>query len=1289
MSTKGILISLFLFSVSLSQAAMAYSGGSGTPADPYQIASKADLLQLASTPAHYGKSFILMTDVDLTGEAFTTAVIAPDPCDAIGGFSGTMFTGFFNGNHRSITGLTIDDGGTGNDFLGLFGSVGTGGGVKYLTVDCTVKGSSGSVSVGGIAGQLYEGSIDICSVSGSVSGYQYAGGVVGFNSRGNVYRSSSSATVSNPGGSYAGGIVGYNAFGKMAFCVATGNVVGGNSVGGLAGYTEGTALNCYSWANVTGQDYVGGALGSTDGSTTNCYSVGTVTGTSYVGGFQGSKGSGSTIGCFWDMETSGVPSSADGTGKSTAAMQDVSTFLAAGWDFAGETTNGSANYWTMGAGPSYPVLSNNALASGDIVRVPQDYATIQAAIDIATPGDQVVIAPGTYKGTGNTNLTFRGKAITVRSENPADANVVAATQIDCQNLSNTRGVAFTKGEGPGSVLSGITIQNGVYYSGSPLWTSAGYVSGFAVYCTASSPTIENCVFISTTTSITVGHAACFTNSNAVVRGCTISNSNSLGIHVEGGPVMVEKCMVKGNRQNALTSYHGNVDISQCIFMDNYNSGATSRYFMRTYGTSTAVFSNCTIMNCGMFDIREKSTLTFNNCILGRIEGSAPKAVDMSGGGAKVTFNYCGMRWGGESISASDPAIVVWGAGNFQTGLDMGLTTGYRLKPSSVCINKGDPAYVGSPGETDFYGQPRVTGGVVDVGATEAALAIQLASPQKGDIFAAGSTRNIQWKSSGATVNIYYTPSREVDWIPIATGVPNTGSYPWTVPAQASAAYRVLVEGIDGSSKVRAESGVFEVRPYTAGATVAPLWATLGGNSQRRGFIGRSGPVTGNIKWTFDAGGPVNNSVAVGADGTIYVASDRGVVYAVDASGQMVWSIDLGAEIGSSPSIGRDGTVYVGCANGELVALSQDGDIRWTKRTGGTITGAAAVGAGGWVFVGSQDGSVYAMDADGSDKWQWQSPHTTSGPAAMIAPVTLGTDGRVIVADAYWPVLYCLNQATGQVAWQVDFTQEITQKILQGSVYVYIPILYGRLMAAPAVGPDGTIYVSFDGVGKLCAVSSAGVRKWTTSVSDATQTLLSTYNYTYLDLMNESSWSEVVVGVGGSPIYLNMDDPLIRAFKTSGTMYWVTRCGLQGGFKLTAGADGCIYACGDEGSLYVLGPDGSLGTIYNGTGWMSYPVIAADGTVYISGNSGKVIAIGSDTAPDIRPDLRWMADAMSTRGVNFLDYAAILKDWGKTVWAYKTSSASPTAQDFMATDVNRDAYVDMFDIALVAQQWLQQ
>ena len=114
------------------------------------------------------------------------------------------------------------------------------------------------------------------------------------------------------------------------------------------------------------------------------------------------------------------------------------------------------------------------------IQVPQQQLTIQAAIDLSTDGDTVLVADGTYTGSGNVNLDFKGKSITLKSANGAESCI-----IDCQKNSSSRGFLFQNKEGQDSVLSGFTIRNGNVVN----------ENGGGIYCVSASPTIISCILI--------------------------------------------------------------------------------------------------------------------------------------------------------------------------------------------------------------------------------------------------------------------------------------------------------------------------------------------------------------------------------------------------------------------------------------------------------------------------------------------------------------------------------------------------------------------------------------------------------------------------------------------------------------------------------------------------------------------------------------------------------------------------------------------------------------------------
>ena len=194
------------------------------------------------------------------------------------------FTGTFNGNGYTITGLNIVTEQYDSQ-QGMFGVIDTDGVVKNLAlVNCTVGGGA-NYNIGGVAG-INNGTVISCSVSGNIIGGDTVGGVVGYN-LGTVQNCYSTAAV-NGGGNSIGGVVGNNEE-TVQNCYSAANVSGGDSdIGGVVGSNSGTVQNCYATGTVSGGGiYIGGVVGNNSDTVQNCYAAGTVEGGDYVGGIVG------------------------------------------------------------------------------------------------------------------------------------------------------------------------------------------------------------------------------------------------------------------------------------------------------------------------------------------------------------------------------------------------------------------------------------------------------------------------------------------------------------------------------------------------------------------------------------------------------------------------------------------------------------------------------------------------------------------------------------------------------------------------------------------------------------------------------------------------------------------------------------------------------------------------------------------------------------------------------------------------------------------------------------------
>ena len=283
-SALTVLLSLMMILVLFPANAFAMDG-EGTTADPYIIATAADLYEFA----------IKVNEGDNTACAVLTAditLLIDTNWTPIGNDS-NQYKGTFDGDGHTITGLKVDIQSDNIIYAGLFGCLGAGGTIKNVSLEDSkiTCSSSGYIHVGGVCG-FNGGTIENCYNTGDVSGtgtssygYGYAGGVCGWNTGTieNCYNTGdvSGTGTSTDGSGYAGGVCGFNT-GTIENCYNTGEVSGIYGfvyAGGVCGFNTGTIENCYNTEDVSGTGtssygyvYAGGVCGCNDfGTIQNCY----------------------------------------------------------------------------------------------------------------------------------------------------------------------------------------------------------------------------------------------------------------------------------------------------------------------------------------------------------------------------------------------------------------------------------------------------------------------------------------------------------------------------------------------------------------------------------------------------------------------------------------------------------------------------------------------------------------------------------------------------------------------------------------------------------------------------------------------------------------------------------------------------------------------------------------------------------------------------------------------------------------------------------------------------------
>ncbi|HET6445051.1 MAG TPA: right-handed parallel beta-helix repeat-containing protein, partial [candidate division Zixibacteria bacterium] len=375
------------------------------------------------------------------------------------------------------------------------------------------------------------------------------------------------------------------------------------------------------------------------------------------------------------------------------------------------------------------LVSLSSFSFGTVIHVPADYSTIQDAIDSSNNGDTILVAKGTYSGTGNKNLNFNGLAITLKAE-----ACPGETIINCGGSG--RGFKFESGEGTDSVVDGFTIQNGVSDYGPGIYCDSGSsptiknciikscgpgfmqsTRGGGIYCIDGDPEILDCTIMNN--GGTWGGGIYLEESDALIRGCAIVNNNTSafggtgyggGIFCKTGAPTIENCDISGNFSGiwspplATNGYAGGIwigancqaQISNCVLSNNGCVNGGGGIYIASAFPDNPFIINCTIIanyshlagSNGGGIYCAGSDPNIQNCILWNNTSQSIQNQIYEDAGSSATVTYCDV-WGGYvgvgNINQDPKFVDIDGPDNDASTWD---DNDYTLQSNSPCIDTG-------------------------------------------------------------------------------------------------------------------------------------------------------------------------------------------------------------------------------------------------------------------------------------------------------------------------------------------------------------------------------------------------------------------------------------------------------------------------------------------------------------------------------------------------------------------------------------------------------------------------
>ena len=396
---------------------------------------------------------------------------------------------------------------------------------------------------------------------------------------------------------------------------------------------------------------------------------------------------------------------------------------------------------------------------------------IQDAIDVSASGDLILVTNGIYQSGSRANSGLNRvniyKAVIVQSVNGPAVTVIKGAWDTATNGPNAVRCVYLAS---GATLSGFTLTNGATPSGE---------YGGGVRCISTNAAVTNCVITGNSAYSLGGGAYYGTLVNCLLSGNVVAPFSSTGSGGGAAYSVLINCLLTGN-------------------FVGYTGGAAAY---------------CTIVNC---TVVSNASAAYDGSLLG---GMTKNSI------VYYNFNYYTNAETGSGLVFSNcclsfPVSASSGANNFTNPPMFANLAGgdYHLNPGSPCINAGSNSAITN--QVDLDGNPRIVGGIVDLGAYEFQSPVKyvsIANPSPVAPFT-------NWTTAATRIQDAVDAANAGDCIVVSNGVYTTGGR--------------VVFGAMGNCVVLTNA-------VTLTSVNGPQFTSIVGGSQTRGvFVGSNAVVSG-------------------------------------------------------------------------------------------------------------------------------------------------------------------------------------------------------------------------------------------------------------------------------------------------------------------------------------------------------------------------------------------------------------------------------------------------------------